>query len=75
MSEEAHVYKLVELTGTSTKSVEDAIQTALARAAESLRHIRWFKVVETRGSVADGQVEYYQVTLKVGFTLDAEVGS
>lgn len=70
MSEDAHVYKLVELTGTSKKSVEDAIENAIAKAAESLRNLGWFEVVETRGSIGDGKVEFYQVTLKVGFTID-----
>lgn len=70
MSEESNVYKLVELTGTSTKSVEDAIRTAIARASKSLRNLGWFEVVETRGRISDGNVHEFQVTLKVGFTLD-----
>jgi flavin-binding protein dodecin len=65
-----HVHKVVNLVGTSSESVTDAIQTAIARASATLRHIRWFEVVQVRGDVADGKVGYYQVTLKVGFTLE-----
>jgi flavin-binding protein dodecin len=65
-----HVYKLIELVGTSGKSVSDAIQNAITRASASVRNIRWFEVVQVRGEVADGKVGHYQVTLKVGFTLD-----
>lgn len=65
-----HVYKSVELTGSSTSSIEDAINTAIARASDTLRNISWFEVVETRGHVKDGKVAYWQVTIKVGFTLE-----
>ena len=65
-----HVYKSVELTGSSTNSIEDAINTAIARAGDTLRNVSWFEVVETRGHVKDGKVAYWQVTIKVGFTLD-----
>jgi flavin-binding protein dodecin len=65
-----HVYKLLELVGTSEKSVSDAIKTAIARASTTVRNIRWFEVVQVRGEVADGKVGHYQVTLKVGFTLE-----
>ena len=65
-----HVYKTVELVGSSTSSVEDAIRNAIARAGRTLRNLRWFEVVETRGEIADGRVAHWQVTLKVGFTLD-----
>lgn len=65
-----HVYKSVELTGSSTTSIEDAINTAIARASETLRNVSWFEVVETRGHVSEGKVQYWQVTVKVGFTLD-----
>ncbi len=65
-----HVYKNIELTGSSTDSIEDAVNTAIARASDTLRNISWFEVVETRGHVRDGKVEYWQVTIKVGFTLD-----
>jgi len=65
-----HVYKLLELTGSSTVDIEDAIRTAIAKANESVRHIHWFEVTETRGHVVDGKVAHWQVTLKVGFTLE-----
>lgn len=65
-----HVYKIVELVGTSASGVDDAISSAIETASETLRHIDWFEVVETRGHVADGKVAHYQVTLKVGFRLD-----
>ena len=65
-----HVYKVIELVGTSDKSVEDAIQTAIARASKTLKHLRWFEAVQVRGHIEDGRVGHYQVTLKVGFTLD-----
>ena len=65
-----HIYKVLELVGSSTSSIEDAIQSALTRAGETLRNIRWFQVIETRGVVDQGRVAHYQVTLKVGFTLE-----
>jgi len=65
-----HVYKVVEVVGSSDKSVEDAINTAIARASKTLRNLRWFEVVQTRGHVADGKVSHYQVELKLGFTMD-----
>ena len=64
-----HIYKVVELVGSSPASIEDAIQGAIARASSTLENIRWFEVVETRGHVVDGKVDHYQVTIKVGFTL------
>jgi hypothetical protein len=67
-----HVYKVLELVGSSQTSIEDAIQTAVGRASRTLRHLRWFEVLQTRGHVEGGQVRHYQVTLKVGFTLDDE---
>jgi flavin-binding protein dodecin len=65
-----HIYKLIELVGTSDASVSDAIQNAITRAAATVRNIRWFEVAQVRGEVKDGKVGHYQVTLKVGFTLD-----
>ena len=65
-----HIYKKVELTGTSASSIEDAVQNALKRASKTIRNMRWFEVVETRGDIHDGRVQHWQVTLKVGFTLD-----
>ena len=65
-----HVYNLLELTGSSPTSIEDAVQTALSKASESVRNIHWFEVVETRGHVEDGKVAHWQVTIKAGFTLE-----
>ena len=65
-----HVYKKIELTGSSKISVEDAIQNAISAAAKSLNHLDWFEVQEVRGDIRDGSVLYYQVTLKVGFRLN-----
>ncbi len=65
-----HVYKSIELTGSSPTSIEDAVSTAIAKASESLRNIQWFTVTETRGHVKDGKVAHWQVTLKIGFTLE-----
>ncbi|TDO08605.1 MULTISPECIES: dodecin [Halomonas] len=65
-----HTYKHIELTGSSEKSIEDAVQSALTKAAESLHGMRWFEVVDTRGHIDNGQVAHWQVTIKVGFTLD-----
>ena len=65
-----HVYKTIELTGSSKTSCDDAIRTAIEHASKTVRNIRWFHVIETRGHVEDGKVAYWQVTLKVGFTLE-----
>jgi dodecin len=65
-----HVYKIVEIVGSSATSIEDAIDRAVARASKTLRDIRWFEVVGTRGHVDGGKVAHYQVTLRIGFTLD-----
>ena len=65
-----HVYKIVDLVGTSKESVTDPIQNATARASTTIRNIGWFEVVQVRGDVSDGKVGHYQVTLKVGFTLE-----
>lgn len=65
-----HVYKILELTGSSPSSIEDAVNTAIAKASETIRNIHWFEVVETRGHVEEGMVAHWQVTLKVGFTLE-----
>ena len=66
---EDHVYRVIELAGSSTKSIEDAIQQAVARASKTLDGLRWFEVVETRGHIEDGKVSHWQIVLKVGFTL------
>jgi flavin-binding protein dodecin len=65
-----HTYKHIELTGTSEKGIEDAVNTALAKASESLHGMRWLEVTDTRGHIEDGRVAHWQVTVKVGFTLD-----
>lgn len=65
-----HVYKVTELTGSSKKGIEDAIQNAISRASKSLRNLRWFEVTDTRGYVEGGNVAHWQVTVKIGFTLE-----
>ena len=65
-----HIYKLLELTGSSSSSIEDAVTNAIAKANETIRNIQWFTVTETRGHVVDGKVAHWQVSLKVGFTLE-----
>jgi flavin-binding protein dodecin len=65
-----HVYKTIELVGSSTTGTEDAIRNAVAKAAQSLRNLRWFQVIETRGEIEDSQIAHWQVTIKVGFTLE-----
>jgi flavin-binding protein dodecin len=65
-----HVYKHIELTGSSRTSIEDAIQTAIARASQTIRGMHWFQVTDTRGYLEEGKVAYWQVTIKVGFTLE-----
>lgn len=66
----SHVYKQIELTGSSPTSIEDAVSNAISKASETVRHIQWFNVVETRGHVADGKVAHWQVTIKIGFTME-----
>jgi hypothetical protein len=66
----SHVYKKVELVGSSPDSIEDAVENALEKAGETLRNLRWFEVVETRGHIVDGEIGHWQVTVKVGFTLE-----
>jgi dodecin len=65
-----HVYKSIEITGSSRTSVEDAINGAIARAAKTLHNLRWFQVNEVRGAIEGNRVGHWQVTMKVGFTLD-----
>lgn len=65
-----HVYKHIELTGSSTESIEDAVKRAIAKASESVRNINWFVVKETRGHVVDGTVAHWQVTVDVGFRIE-----
>lgn len=64
-----HIYKIVELVGSSPTSIEDAISGAIARASSTVDNIRWFEVTDTRGHVEGGKISHYQVTIKVGFTL------
>ena len=66
-----HVYKMVEIVGSSTTGTDNAIRNAVATAAATLRHLDWFEVVQTRGHLVDGKVAHYQVTLKVAFRLEA----
>ena len=65
-----HVYKIVEIVGSSTISIEDAIRVAVHEASQSLRKLRWFEVIETRGHVEEGVVAHWQVSLRIGFTLE-----
>ena len=65
-----HVYKSLELTGTSKTGIEDAVQTAIQRASKTVHNLKWFEVSEVRGGIEQGRVAHWQVTIKVGFTLD-----
>ena len=65
-----HVYKKIEIVGSSKKGVEDAIQNAIDKASKTVHNMRWFEVIDTRGYVEDNRISYYQVTLKIGFTVD-----
>jgi flavin-binding protein dodecin len=65
-----HVYKLIELTGTSTASIEDAVGKAIKRAHKTIKNLCWFQVVETRGNIDKGRVQHWQVTIKVGFSVE-----
>jgi hypothetical protein len=65
-----HVYKKIELTGSSKNSIEEAVQNAIAKAAETIRNMRWFEVTETRGYLENNAIAYWQVTVKVGFTVE-----
>ena len=65
-----HTYKTVELVGSSTTGTDDAIRSAVAKAAETLRNLRWFEVIETRGHIEENRIVHWQVTIKIGFTLE-----
>ncbi len=65
-----HTYKMVEIVGSSTDSIDDAIRGAIAQASATLRHLEWFEVVETRGHIVDGKVAHFQVHLKIGFRVE-----
>jgi flavin-binding protein dodecin len=67
-----HVYKTIELVGSSTQGMEDAVQKAIAKAAETVRNLRWFEVLDTRGHIEGGRVAHWQVTVKLGFTLEGD---
>ena len=67
-----HVYRIIEVAGSSEKSIDDAIRNAVARASRTLRQVGWFEVIQTRGDVAGGKVAHFQVILKVGFTLEGQ---
>jgi len=70
MSSNNHVYKLIELTGSSPNGIEDAVNNAVNRASKTVRNMRWFEVTETRGHIENGKIGHWQVTVKVGFTLE-----
>ncbi|MGI9086868.1 MAG: dodecin [Chthoniobacterales bacterium] len=65
-----HVYKKIELVGSSATSIEDAVKNAIERAGKTIRNMRWFEVTETRGQIDEGRIQHWQVTVLVGFTLD-----
>jgi dodecin len=65
-----HVYKKIEIVGSSPNGMEEAVHNALSRASKTIRNMRWFEVTETRGYIDDGKIEHWQVTLKIGFTLE-----
>ena len=65
-----HVYKSIELTGSSDKSIENAVENAVSRASNTIHGMQWFEVISTRGHIRDGKVAHWQVTVKIGFTLD-----
>jgi flavin-binding protein dodecin len=66
-----HIYKKIELVGSSPNSIEDAVNNAVNRAAKTIRNMRWFEVAEMRGHIEDNKVAHWQVTVKIGFTLDS----
>lgn len=65
-----HVYKILELVGSSNESMEKAVENAVKRASKTIRDMRWFEVLETRGNIEDGRIAYWQVKVKIGFTLE-----
>ena len=66
---ENHIYKKIEIVGSSDISSDDAVEQALKRASSSIKNLRWFEVIESRGSIKDGKIEHWQVTIKIGFTM------
>jgi dodecin len=69
-STEGHIYRVIELVGTSEKSIEEAVNAAVERAHKTIRNLRWFEIARTSGHIEDGKVSHFQVTLKVGFTME-----
>jgi flavin-binding protein dodecin len=65
-----HVYKKIELVGSSKTSIEDAVQSAIKKAGETIKNLRWFEILETRGQIVEDEVAFWQVSIKVGFTVD-----
>lgn len=65
-----HIYKQVELTGSSKVGIDEAIRNAIARASQTIEHLDWFQVMDTRGAIKDGEIDYWQVTIKAGFRLN-----
>jgi dodecin len=65
-----HIYKSVEITGSSTEGIQQAIDNAVAKASQTIRHLEWFEIVSSRGNIEDGKIAHYQVTLKIGFRLE-----
>ena len=65
-----HTYKLVEIVGTSTSGIEDAVSNALQRAGQTIKNMRWFQIIETRGEIDQNKVSHWQITLKIGFTIE-----
>ncbi|MGV8712684.1 MAG: dodecin [Nitrosomonas sp.] len=65
-----HIYKIIEIVGTSTKSSDDAIQQAITKSGKTLRNLDWFEVIETRGHIVDSKIAHFQVKIKIGFRLD-----
>ena len=67
-----HVYRVIEVVGSSPDSIENAIKSAVTKASNTIRHLRWFQVTETRGHIEEGAVHHFQVTLKIGFSVEDE---
>jgi flavin-binding protein dodecin len=67
---EDHTYRVIEIVGSSEKSIQDAINSGIARASKTIRNLRWFEVVKTSGDIQEGKIRHFQVTLKVGFTME-----
>ena len=65
-----HVYKIIELTGSSPNGIEDAVNNAVGKAAETVKNMRWFQVVDTRGHIDNNKIAHWQVTIKIGFTIE-----